>query len=74
MIEIMVGIVIGMVISLVITFITLYIHEPYKCDGTIVMNDHELYLSLSEKDVEALEHKSYALLRLKREHFKGFNE
>ena len=46
----------------------------YECKGKIVLSNEELYLTLTEEDMEAFKYAKYAVLELQRENFKGFNE
>lgn len=43
------------------------------CDGSIILRDDEIYLSLTNEDAKKLEKAAYATIRIKRKNFSGFN-
>lgn len=72
--SVVIGMIIGFLVSSVCYLVYLQFVTPHECDGEIIMHGDLLYLAVTKEDIKALENKKYAIIRLKREHFKGFSE
>ena len=68
------GFIAGFLLGVVIAVFVNEKRQYYKCNGSIVMHEDELYLCLTHEDKKAFETCRYATIRLEREKFNGFSE